>query len=71
MDTHYMTKECGLPEKQVFLTGDGHWWIKLDYRDNEISKLELCTSLQVGCLLITYSFSPAGYQHNALPSMQE
>lgn len=35
MDSHYMTKEWGLPEKQVLLTGDGHWWITLDYRDNE------------------------------------
>lgn len=36
LDTDYMTKEWGLPEKQVLLTGDGHWWITLDYRDNEI-----------------------------------
>jgi SMI1-KNR4 cell-wall len=35
MDTEYMTKEWGLPERQVLLTGDGHWWITLDYRDNE------------------------------------
>jgi hypothetical protein len=34
MDSEYMTKEWGLPEKQVLLTGDGHWWITLDYRDN-------------------------------------
>jgi hypothetical protein len=34
LDTDYMTKEWGLPEKQVLLTGDGHWWITLDYRDN-------------------------------------
>ena len=27
-----MTQEWGLPEKQVLLTGDGHWWITLDYR---------------------------------------
>lgn len=36
MDTHYMTKEWGLPEKQVLLSGEGHWWITLDYRNNEI-----------------------------------
>ena len=35
MDTDYMTKEWGLPEKQILLTGDGHWWITLDYRDSE------------------------------------
>jgi hypothetical protein len=35
MDTNYMTKEWGLPEKQVLLTGEGHWWITLDYRDSK------------------------------------
>ena len=30
--TDYMTKEWGLPEKQVLLSGDGHYWITLDYR---------------------------------------
>ena len=32
LDTHYMIKEWGLPEKQVLLCGDGHWWLTLDYR---------------------------------------
>jgi len=32
----YMTIEWGLPEKQVLLSGDGHWWITLDYRTGEI-----------------------------------
>lgn len=32
LDTHYMTKEWGLPEKQVLLCGEGHWWLTLDYR---------------------------------------
>ncbi|HYF04258.1 MAG TPA: SMI1/KNR4 family protein [Patescibacteria group bacterium] len=32
LDTQYMTDEWGLPEKQVILCGDGHWWITLDYR---------------------------------------
>jgi hypothetical protein len=32
LDTNYMTEEWGLPQKQVLLTGDGHWWITLDYR---------------------------------------
>ena len=40
MDTDYMTNEWGLPEKQVLLTGDGHWWITLDYRDNEIPSVK-------------------------------
>ena len=30
--SQYMTEEWGLPERQVLLTGDGHWWITLDYR---------------------------------------
>ena len=36
MDTEYMTVEWGLPEKQVLLTGDGHWWISLDYRQGDV-----------------------------------
>lgn len=35
LDTAYMTKEWGLPEKQVILCGDGHWWITLDYRESD------------------------------------
>ncbi|TDN38568.1 hypothetical protein A8B98_23050 [Hymenobacter sp. UV11] len=34
--TAYMTEEWGLPEKQVLLCGDGHWWITLDYRKGEV-----------------------------------
>ena len=34
--TAYMTEEWGLPEKQVLLCGDGHWWITLDYRKREV-----------------------------------
>lgn len=33
-ETEYMTKEWGLPEKQVLLCGDGHTWISLDYRES-------------------------------------
>ncbi|WP_197494058.1 SMI1/KNR4 family protein [Lewinella sp. 4G2] len=32
----YMIEEWGLPEKQVLLSGDGHWWITLDYRKSTI-----------------------------------
>ena len=28
----YMVAEWDLPHSQVLLTGDGHWWISLDYR---------------------------------------
>ena len=33
--SNYLTEEWGLPESQVVLTGDGHWWITLDYRTNK------------------------------------
>ncbi|MFA0961559.1 SMI1/KNR4 family protein [Roseivirga sp. BDSF3-8] len=36
MQSGYMTQEWGLPEKQILLTGDGHWWITLDYRQGSI-----------------------------------
>lgn len=35
LNSHYMIKEWGLPDRQVLLTGDGHWWITLDYRNGE------------------------------------
>ena len=36
LDTEYLTQEWGLPEKQVLLSGDGHWFITLDYRNGPI-----------------------------------
>jgi hypothetical protein len=33
--TAYMTKEWGLPPRQVLLAGDGHTWVSLDYRDGD------------------------------------
>jgi hypothetical protein len=36
LDTAYMTAEWGLPPRQVLLSGDGHWWITLDYRRGEV-----------------------------------
>ncbi len=33
LDTEYMTQEWDLPPKQVLLSGDGHYWITLDYRN--------------------------------------
>jgi hypothetical protein len=35
LQTVEMTKEWGVPPKQVLLAGDGHWWITLDYRNSE------------------------------------
>ncbi|SMD23778.1 SMI1/KNR4 family protein [Lentzea albidocapillata] len=32
LDTRYLVEEWGLPSPVVLLTGDGHWWIALDYR---------------------------------------
>jgi SMI1-KNR4 cell-wall len=32
LHSEYMTQEWGLPPKQVLLSGDGHYWIALDYR---------------------------------------
>ena len=36
LESDYMIKEWGLPPKQVLLTGDGHWWVTLDYRAGDI-----------------------------------
>lgn len=33
LQTAYMTREWGLPPRQVLLSGDGHTWITLDYRE--------------------------------------
>ncbi len=33
LQSDYMTQEWGLPPKQVLLSGDGHYWITLDYRN--------------------------------------
>jgi hypothetical protein len=35
LDTAYMTAEWGLPPRQVLLSGEGHWWITLDYRGGD------------------------------------
>ncbi|MGK5557341.1 SMI1/KNR4 family protein [Actinomadura kijaniata] len=32
LDSPYLLKEWGLPEPVVLLSGDGHYWIGLDYR---------------------------------------
>lgn len=34
-DSPYLNNEWGQPEQLVLLTGEGHWWIALDYRDTE------------------------------------
>lgn len=39
LDSQYMKEEWGLPEKQVLLSGDGHFWITLDYRESDIPRV--------------------------------
>ena len=39
LDTNYMTQEWGLPEKQVIVSGDGHWFITLDYRKGPVPSI--------------------------------
>ncbi|MFW6694558.1 SMI1/KNR4 family protein [Streptomyces sp. MAR4 CNX-425] len=34
LETPYLVKEWGLPSPVVLLSGDGHYWIGLDYRAN-------------------------------------
>jgi SMI1-KNR4 cell-wall len=36
LDTAYLTNEWGLPPHQVLISGDGHWWITLDYRKGDV-----------------------------------
>lgn len=35
LNSSEMTEEWGIPPAQVLLSGDGHWWITLDYRTGE------------------------------------
>jgi hypothetical protein len=32
LESHYLSDEWELPASQVLISGDGHWWISLDYR---------------------------------------
>ena len=34
LSTTYLVNEWDLPEPIVILSGDGHWWIVLDYRES-------------------------------------
>lgn len=34
LSTPYLISEWDLPEQQILILGDGHWWITLDYRIN-------------------------------------
>lgn len=33
LDSDYYSVEWGLPEKQILISGDGHYWVTLDYRE--------------------------------------
>src|SRR5262249_52806914 len=35
LDSVYLTEEWLLPPRQGLLSGDGHWWITLDYRNGD------------------------------------
>lgn len=35
LNSPYLTEEWEMPGELVLLTGDGHWWIALDYRDRD------------------------------------
>src|SRR5688500_16889299 len=39
LETEYLSQEWGIPAKQVLLSGDGHWWITLDYRNGDIPSI--------------------------------
>jgi hypothetical protein len=36
LQSSYMKEEWGLPSDQVLLSGDGHYWITLDYRNGSV-----------------------------------
>jgi hypothetical protein len=46
LDTAYMTEEWGLPPRQALLSGEGHWWITLDYRRGDVPSV---TWINVEC----------------------
>lgn len=33
LQSSYLISEWGLPKKLIIISGDGHWWIALDYRN--------------------------------------
>ena len=35
-DSPALIQKHNLPEKQIIITGDGHWWITLDYRNGDV-----------------------------------
>lgn len=39
LDSPELTQEWELPDKQVLLSGEGHWWITIDFRKNELGSI--------------------------------
>ena len=39
LKSKYLIKEWSLPERQVLLTGEGDWWITLDYRNGHVPSI--------------------------------
>jgi SMI1-KNR4 cell-wall len=68
MDSAYLTAEWGIPEKQVLLAGDGHWFISLDYRAGpEPTVLWLDTEMEEE---IEVAASFAQFLHGLVPTEQ-
>ena len=57
MESDNMIEEWGLPEKQVLLAGDGHWWITLDYRQGKIPSIRWIDCEKNEDIHITDSFN--------------
>jgi hypothetical protein len=72
LQTEYMTREWGLPTKQVLLSGDGHYWISLDYRKGSAPSVawidvECGEDLQIASSFATFlaGLVPSSIYHEA------
>jgi len=68
LQTEYITEEWGLPPKQILLTGDGHWWLTLDYRKSDEPAV---TWLDVECgedIVVAPTFR--AFLHGLVPESQ-
>ncbi|SFE90267.1 SMI1/KNR4 family protein [Spirosoma endophyticum] len=57
LDSNYLIEEWGLPPDQVLISGNGHWWITLDYRsgkDPKVSFLDMDLNVE---LVLSETFS--------------
>jgi len=56
LDSFYLINEWNLPENQVVIAGEGHWWITLDYRESEIPSVQWIDTDTNEDVLIASSF---------------